>query len=200
MSAPWSRPLARLAEQFPSLDVDVVSAPQAGVLRMLHAREVDLALIFERVGSDEREAFQEFGSEMLVAVVASAHPIARERQGRVRHEELLNHRQIAVASRAAEGSGGGADPRVLLGRKLWRTDSHLATLGLVQAGLGWAYLPQRLVEPLLASGALLKIEFENISNQIRLWVDVVWLKDRPLGLGAQRFIELMRESRTAGEG
>jgi DNA-binding transcriptional LysR family regulator len=191
LSAPWSPPLARLAEEFPSLDVDVVSAPQASVLRMLHEQEVDLALIFERVGSDEREAFQEFASEVLVAVVAPEHPIAGERQGRVRLEELIGYRQVAVSSREA----GGADPRVLLGRKLWRTDSHLATLSLVQAGLGWAYLPQRLVEPLLASGALLKIVFENISNEIRLWVDVVWLKDRALGLGAQRFIQLMRESR-----
>lgn len=197
LSAPWSAPLARLAAEFPSLDVDVVSAPQAKVLRLLHERAVDLALIFERVDSDEREAFQEFASEVLVAVVAPGHPIARERQGRVRQEELISYRQVAVASREAEGPGGGADPRVLLGRKLWRTDSHLATLSLVQAGLGWAYLPQQLVEPLLASGALLKIEFENISNQIRLWVDVVWLKDRALGLGARRFIQLMRESRAA---
>ncbi|HEX2010998.1 MAG TPA: LysR family transcriptional regulator, partial [Roseateles sp.] len=46
----------------------------------------------------------------------------------------------------------------------------------------------------------LQIEFENASNQVRLWVDLVWLKDRPLGLGARRFIALMRESRRPGPG
>jgi hypothetical protein len=35
------------------------------------------------------------------------------------------------------------------------------------------------------------VRFGNMSNQLRLWVDVVWQNDRPLGLGAKRFVELM---------
>ncbi|HEX2013517.1 MAG TPA: LysR family transcriptional regulator, partial [Roseateles sp.] len=141
LSAPWSEPLARLAAEFPALEVDVLSAPQAAVLGMLHEREIDLALMFERVGCDEREAFQEFASEVLVAVLAPQHPAAAAGQARLRLDELGGLRQIAVARRDAEGD----DPRVLLSRKLWRTDSHLATLSLVQSGLGWAFLPQRMV-------------------------------------------------------
>ncbi|QPF72413.1 LysR family transcriptional regulator [Roseateles sp. DAIF2] len=192
LSAPWSEPLARLAAEFPALEVDVLSAPQTAVLQMLHEGEIDLALMFERFGFNEREAFQEFASEVLVAVVAPQHPVAAAGRARLRLEELVEQRQIAVARRDA----GGDDPRVLLSRKLWRTDSHLASLSLVQAGLGWAFLPRRMVAPLLAAGSLLQIEFENASNEVRLWVDVVWLKDRALGLGARRFIELMNESRS----
>jgi hypothetical protein len=32
-----------------------------------------------------------------------------------------------------------------------------------------------------------------MSNELRLWVDVVWLNDRPLGLGAKRLIALMQD-------
>lgn len=188
LSAPWNQPLARLAHEFPSLEVEVLSAPQTSILRALHDQEADLAILFERVGIDEREAFQEFSSEMLMAVVAPEHPFAGHS---VRPDDLLDHRQVAVASRETRGT----DPRLLVSRKLWRTDSHLAALSLVQAGLGWAYLPKRLVEPHLASGTLVALTFDNMSNQIRLWVDVVWLRDRPQGLGARRFIELMREDR-----
>jgi DNA-binding transcriptional LysR family regulator len=192
LSAPWSEALATLADDYPSLEVEVLSAPQAGALRLLHERTVDLALIFERVGADEREIFQEFGREVLVAVVAPGHPLARTQGARpVRHEDLLDWRQIAVASREA----GGVDPRLLISRKIWHTDSHLAALGLVQAGLGWAWLPQRLSAPQVAAGTLMEIRFENMSNQVQLWADVVWLKDRPLGLGARRFIELMAAQR-----
>lgn len=188
LSVPWSQPLAVLAEEFPSLDVEVLSAPQAAALRMLHAGEAQLALVFERPGTDERESFQELGHEVLVAVMSPDHPDARAQQDKLSLKALLDIRQIAVASRDAQG----ADPRVLVSRKIWRTDSHLATLSLVQAGLGWAYLPQRLVEPLVSSGQLVEIRFGNMSNQLRLWVDVVWQNDQPLGLGAKRFIELMR--------
>ena len=190
LSVPWSQPLARLADEFPSLDVEVLSAPQAAALRMLHAGEAQLALVFERPGTDERESFQELGHETLVAVMSPDHPEARARQDQLSLKALLDIRQIAVASRDAQG----ADPRVLVARKIWRTDSHLATLSLVQAGLGWAYLPQRLVQPLVSSGQLVEIRFGNMSNQLRLWVDVVWQNDQPLGLGAKRFIELMREA------
>jgi DNA-binding transcriptional LysR family regulator len=82
---------------------------------------------------------------------------------------------------------------VLISRKLWRTDSHLATLGLVRAGLGWAYLPRRLAQPLMDGGELLGIVFAHMSSELRLWVDVVWLNDRPLGLGATRLIALMQD-------
>ncbi|MBN9371912.1 LysR family transcriptional regulator [Hydrogenophaga sp. YM1] len=197
LSAPWSRSLAVLAEEFPALLVEVLSAPQADALRMLHAGEAQLALVFERPGSDEREGFQELGTELFVAVIAADHPEALARQGALQLNDLIEIRQIAVASRDPRGR----DPRMLLSRHLWRTDSHLATLSLVQAGLGWAYLPRRLIEPLVAAGGLTEIRFGNISNQLRLWVDVVWNAERPLGLGAQRFIELMRQAtREAGEG
>lgn len=190
LSAPWSQPLAVLAAEFPSLDVEVLSAPQADALRMLHAGEVQLALVFERHGTDEREGFQELAQEILVAVMSPTHPEAQARQGQLRLKDLIDIRQIAVTGRDPRDR----DPRMLVARQIWRTDSHLATLSLVQAGLGWAYLPRRLAEPLVSAGSLVEICFENISNELRLWVDVVWQDDRPLGLGAQRFVELMRQA------
>jgi DNA-binding transcriptional LysR family regulator len=189
LSAAWSDPLARLAEEFPSLEVTVLSAPQADARRMLQDGTAQLALLYERPQVDEHESFQELGSEVLVAVISPQHPAARERNGHFQLEDLVDIRQIAIVSRQAQDE----DPRVLVSRKLWRTDSHLAMLGLVQAGLGWAFLPRRLVAPLLADGDLLGIDFATMSNQLRLWVDVVWLNDRPLGLGAARLIALMQD-------
>ena len=38
----------------------------------------------------------------------------------------------------------------------------------------------------------MEMPFDNLSNGTELWVDVVWSKERPLGLGAARFVQLMR--------
>jgi DNA-binding transcriptional LysR family regulator len=165
----------------------VLSAPQADALRLLHGGSVQLALVFERERLDDREAFQEVGSELLVAVVAPGHPLLTG--GAPRLEDLIDQRQIVVAGR----DGAGRDPRFVHARDVWRVDSYLATLNLVQAGLGWAYLPRALAQPLVAAGSLVEIGFDNISNALRLWVDVVWSRERPLGLGARRYVELMRE-------
>jgi DNA-binding transcriptional LysR family regulator len=188
LSAQWSEPLAQLAEEFPSLEVEVLSAPQDDALRMLYNGDAQLALVYERAAVNDRESFQELGSEVLVPVISPRHRLARERKDSIRLEDLVDLRQVAIFSRDME-----ADQRVLISRKLWRTDSHLATLSLVRAGVGWAYLPLRQVAPLLERGELLHVGFAHMSNELRLWVDVVWLNDRPLGLGAKRLIALMHD-------
>lgn len=180
----WAEPLARLSAEYPALEVKVLSGPQDEMLLRLHDGAAQLALVFERPGLDDREDFQEFSQELLVAVAAPAHPLASGREPRSL-TDLIDVRQIAVAGRAAD------DPRVLLGREVWRTDSHLATLQLVEAGLGWAFLPRALVGPAVATGQLVEIAFADMSNELRLWVDVVWRNDRPLGVGARRFLELI---------
>ena len=81
----------------------------------------------------------------------------------------------------------------MLSRRFWLTDSYQATLELVPAGLGWAYLPQPLVQPLIASGAVTEVRFNNMTGRLRLWVDLIWMKSQPLGLGARRYLERMRQ-------
>lgn len=185
----WGEPLAILAEEFPGLEIEVRSATQAEAVRMLHEGDVQLALVFERPGIDERESFLEAGSQLLVAVASPQHPVAPHDGVPLREEQLAEQRQIIVAS----GKPTGSDPRMVLSRRIWLTDSYLATLEFIQSGLGWAYLPQPLVQPLLASGAVTEVRFDNMASRLRLWVDVIWIKSRPLGLGARRYLELMRQ-------
>jgi DNA-binding transcriptional LysR family regulator len=83
-------------------------------------------------------------------------------------------------------------------RHHWRTDNHLAALGLIEAGLGWGWQPRALVQPRIESGRLVEMPFENLSNGVALWVDVVWSKERPLGLGARRFVALMEGATAPG--
>ena len=186
----WGEPLATLAEEFPGLEIEVRSATQAEAVRMLHEGAVQLALVFERPGIDERESFLEAGSQLLVAVASPQHPVARQGDRPLREEMLAEQRQIIVSS----GTPTGSDPRMVLSRRIWLTDSYLATLEFIQSGLGWAYLPQPLVQPLLASGAVTEVRFDNMASRLRLWVDVIWMKSRPLGLGARRYLDLMRQA------
>ena len=204
LAARWRGPLAALAHEYPLLQVEVLAAPQVDALALLHSGRAQLALVFERPSIDGREGFQEVGTETLVAVIAPAHPVlagaraAAQARGEppegamLREEHLTTTRQIVVASRDL----GQTDPRFVFARHHWRTDNHLAALGLIEAGLGWGWQPRALVQPRIAAGTLVEMPFENLSNGTALWVDVVWSKERPLGLGAARFVALMRDSAT----
>ena len=188
LAAPWSAALATLAQEHPLLEVEVLAAPQADALDMLHTGRAQLALVFERPSLDGREGFQEVSSETMVAVIAPSHPVLAQAGGSLREQHLITTRQIVVAGRDLATS----DPRFVYARDTWRTDNALAALSLIAAGLGWGWLPRNVVLPHMAAGALVEIPFENLSNGLDLWVDVVWSKERPLGLGAGRFVELMR--------
>ncbi|WNW10275.1 LysR family transcriptional regulator [Pseudomonas sp. DTU_2021_1001937_2_SI_NGA_ILE_001] len=185
----WSQPLQVLAQEFPTLEVEVRSATQAEAVQLLYDGEVQLALVFERPGIDERESFLEAGSQLLIAVVAPNHPAAQANGVPLAEEQFAEQRQIIVAS----GEPTGSEPRMVLSRRIWLTDSYLATLDLVQNGLGWAYLPQPLVQPLIDAGTLAEVRFDNMTSRLRLWIDLIWIKSRPLGLGAQRYLQVLRQ-------
>ena len=196
LAARWTGPLAALASEYPLLQAEVLAAPQVDALALLHSGRAQLALVFERPSIDGREGFQEVGSETLVAVMASQHPVLAAARGEaperalLREEHLTTTRQIVVASRDLAQT----DPRFVFARHHWRTDNHLAALGLIEAGLGWGWQPRALVQPRMAAGTLVEMPFENLSNGAALWVDVVWSKERPLGLGARRFVALMNDN------
>ena len=200
--ARWTEPLAALAQEHPLLQIEVLAAPQVDALALLHSGRAQLALVFERPSIDGREGFQEVGTETLVAVMAPDHAVLQDARasaaargeppGRavLREEHLTTTRQIVVASRDLAQT----DPRFVFARHHWRTDNHLAALGLIEAGLGWGWQPRALVQPRIEAGRLIEMPFENLSNGTALWVDVVWSKERPLGLGAARFVALMRDN------
>jgi DNA-binding transcriptional LysR family regulator len=186
-AAPWADALAALALEHPLLDVRVHAAAQGDALGMVQDGRADLALVFERFGMDPGESFQEVGEETMVAVVAPTHPmLGGEGPAALRDADLMATRQIVVA-----GRDGQADRRMAIAHRQWRTDNPVAALSLVIAGLGWAMLPVGFVRAALTSGQLVEIPAANFTNALRLFVDVVWPSERPLGPAARRFIALL---------
>lgn len=195
LSARWTAPLAQLAAEHPLLAVEVLVSPQADALAMLHTGRAQLALVFERPQLDGREAFRQVGHESLVAVVAPGHALLRDAHGPggLGEAQLVSTRQIVIAGR----DGGVADVRVVFGRHLWHTDSPEAAHSLLEAGLGWGWLPRSLVQERLDSGRLCALPLQGLDNEMVLCVDVVWSRERPMGLGARRLVQGMAEARNA---
>ena len=186
LSSPWPAALASLAGDFPLLETEVLAAPQADALRLLHEGRAQLALVFERPSLDGREGFQEVGCETLVMVMAPDHPVLQAERV-LGAEHLTTVRQVVVASRDLAET----DPRFVFSRQHWRTDNAVAALGLIAAGLGWGWLPRGFAQPHIQAGTLVEIPLSHLTNGLQLWVDVVWSKERPLGLAARRFVERM---------
>lgn len=192
LATAWAEHLQPVVEQFPALVFEVLVAPQADALELLHAGRAQLALVFERPSFDAREDFQEQGAETLVAVMSTRHPLWTQLQAQggahIDMAQLAASRQILVASRDPSLT----DTRFVFSHHLWRADSHGAARSLIAAGLCWGWLPHSFVEPHIHSGELVQIPLSNLSNGTRLFVDWVWSKERPLGLAAALFVQQLQ--------
>lgn len=194
-STPWVRPLQVLAREHPSLEVQVITAPQTDALRLLHEGGAQLALVFQRPAADGRESFQEVGRETLVAVIARKHAVLQELSptDQINDHQLRPVRQVMVGSRSQDDSNTPGGPFCITSEHYWRVDHPEAALQMVLAGLGWAWLPRAFVQPYINGQLLAELPIANFTNGEELWIDLVWSRERPLGLGGQRFVELMRD-------
>ncbi len=202
-SAPWVRPLQTLAREYPSLEIQLITAPQTDALRLLHQGGAQLALVFQRPAADGRESFQEVGRETLVAVIARQHPLLQDLspEGELSDTQLRPIRQVMVGSRSLDNLDDASGPFCITSEHYWRVDHPDAAVQMVLAGLGWAWLPRAFVQPYINGQLLVELPIANFTNGEELWIDLVWSRSRPLGLGAQRFVRLMaaqyREEKSA---
>ncbi len=191
-TAPWTAALAVLSAEFPLLQIEVLAASQADALAMVDSGRVQLAIVFERYGICAQENFREIGRETFVAVVAPDHPMLSGTAASGIHDaQLLAHRQVVVAGRDSDQ----VDKRVAMAELQWRTDNPVAALLLVEAGLGWGWLPAGFVRDSLAAGRTVQVPAENFTNVVNLFADVVWGNRQPTGLAARRFVEVLTVSR-----
>ena len=95
-----------LAERYPLLNIEVLTAPQDDVVHMLHQERVDVCLAFGGLNINSQEQFHFVGAESLVAMLSPRHPALQGAPDELFLEDLVNVRQIMVEA----GLGWGNFP------------------------------------------------------------------------------------------
>lgn len=189
MHTDWTEYIALLAQQFPSLQINIFSAPQEDALKMLMNQTAQLALMFEREILESREQFVEFKKEVLVPVAALNYPLSAFAQ--VTFEQILQSRQIVVASRDRS-----IKPELLYSRNYWRTDHHHSACSLILKELGWGVLPLEMLNENPKLKQQLKIlDLLDFTPKFEYFVDLVWSRESNLGSAARFLINHVRNLR-----
>ncbi|MFI8415478.1 LysR family transcriptional regulator [Serratia sp. NPDC078593] len=177
-----------LSARYPLLNVEMLTAPQDEVLHLLHQGRVSVCLAFGGLNVNVKEQFHFVGTESLVATLSAHHTALKGADDELFLEDLVNVRQIIVASRDVPM----VDLRPRVAESYWRTDSLHMALNMVETGLGWGNFPQSLIAPLLAQGRLIRLKFNNTKNELRLPMHLIWLKNQPLEKAARELVALMQ--------
>ncbi|QSQ93698.1 MULTISPECIES: LysR family transcriptional regulator [Acinetobacter] len=185
----WTQYIALLQLEFPTLQINIFSAPQEDAMHMLVEQSAQLAVMFEHEQLDSGEQFVELKREALVPVAARDFALAQ--QAPVSFEAILHSRQIVVASRDRR-----IQPELLFSKQYWRTDNHHTACSLILQGLGWGVLPlQMLNENPNLKQQLQVLDFLDFSPKFEYFVDLVWSRESKLGLAARFLINHLRNQR-----
>ena len=185
----WTDYITLLEQHFPSLVLNIVSAPQEDALQMLLDQTAQLALMFEREHLDSREQFVELKREALVPVIAKHHPLAQLKQ--VSFEQMVQTRQIVVASRDHT-----IKPELLFSKDYWRTDNHHSACMMIVRNLGWGVLPLEMFNENPELKHKLKIlDLLDFTPKFEYFVDLVWSRESNLGSAARFLINHIRNQR-----
>ncbi|ENV79420.1 MULTISPECIES: LysR family transcriptional regulator [Acinetobacter] len=185
----WTDYVSLVSKQFPDLQINITSAPQEDALAMLLDQRAQLAWMFEREHLDYREQFVEIKKESLIPVVSKTHPLANMQH--IQFEDLLNQRQIVVASR-----DNTIKPELLFSKNYWRTDNHHSAYMLIVRNLGWGVLPSEMFQENPRLKQQLKVlDLLDFTPKFEYYIDLVWSRESKLGSAARYLIEHIRRDR-----
>lgn len=185
----WTDYIAALEAEFPSLQINIFTAPQEDAQKMLINGTAQFALMFEREQLESNEQFIELKRQALIPVAAKTYALAQFKQQSF--EQILQSRQIVVASRDRN-----IQPELLFSKNYWRTDNHHSACAMILQNLGWGVLPIEMLDenPLLKQ-QLQILNFSDFTPKFEYFVDLVWNRESVQGTAARFLIDYVRELR-----
>jgi len=180
----------KLASKYPLLNIEIITAPQDDILHLLYSEQITICLAGSGQHIKMQEHLQLVSMEVVVATISANHALMNQAVHPIYIEDLVNVRQIVVASSALDI----ADLRSVIAASYWRTNDLQTAIDMVEIGLGWGNFPYSLVKSHIDAGRLIQIDFKNTYNQLSVPIYLIWLKDKVLPKASRELIELIRQS------
>ncbi|QCO22428.1 LysR family transcriptional regulator [Acinetobacter cumulans] len=185
----WTDYIAALEAQFPTVQINIFTAPQEDAQKMLINGTAQFALMFEREQLESNEQFIELKQQALIPVAAKSYALAQFTQQSF--EQILQSRQIVVASRDRN-----IRPELLFSKNYWRTDNHHSACAMILQNLGWGVLPVEMLDenPFLKK-QLKVLNFSDFTPKFEYFVDLVWNRESLQGTAARFLIDYVKKLR-----
>lgn len=170
--AAFAELLAGFSAEFPFVELQLLSPRMEDVSALVLRGEADLGFMWRQETLAPEIAFHTLGWVRLRMVCASEHPLA---QGPIAWEQLQRHRQLAPTPRGL----GSEKLRLQVAADVWWVESYADILTLAQRGLGWALVPEHLLNNIAASNMVSPEILFDLSAAIPVPLEMVWRKQAP---------------------
>ncbi|MCP4766784.1 MAG: LysR family transcriptional regulator [Gammaproteobacteria bacterium] len=165
-----------LGQRFPRLEVELFDPGPIEVAELLKAGRADIGIMIEQESYPRGFHFRGIGHSQQIPVCNCDYPLAKAAQ--VSYLDLCQYRQLITRSLLLENDD------YLRGQKspnIWIGESPYLIMDYVLSGLGWSELPWTVVSEKLASGELVRLNYDFQQSRILHGIDLVWTEQRALG-------------------
>jgi DNA-binding transcriptional LysR family regulator len=122
----------------------------------------------------------------LIPVIGAMHPLAQHKQ--LDLDELSQHLQIVIrdtATKPMEGPGGW-----LKAEQRWTVSNFYEAIEILKSGIGFSWLPDHLVNDLIAEGVLCRLPLTQSSERLAP-MSLLTPKEEKLGPGSRQLRQLI---------
>lgn len=192
LETPVATVLADFAEQFPHLQLDVLSMASVEVTQAVAVGACDLGIMFSEVDINKQVDFCYVGGVDFIAVCHPSFALAKKKV--VSESDLAPYRQISVRGKSKQES------QILISMtpSVWWCSSYYSVLELVERQIGWAYVPVSLAQPKIAQGRLVKMDAAFDHKPWSVPVDLVFKKGGERGPALQWLFDAFKNAFSAG--
>lgn len=183
--------LALFADEFPYVQLDILSLTSSDIIHAVANGNVDIGVMFSEVEANKQVDFCYVGGVDFIAVCHRDFPLAE--LSLLSESDLAPYRQIAVRGTLKK------EPQALISMtpSVWWCSSYYAVLELMQQKIGWAYLPLSLVQPLIQTGNIHKIDVTFDHKPWSVPVDLVYKKGANRGPAHQWLFDACKNAFSA---
>ncbi|BEU04132.1 LysR family transcriptional regulator [Agarivorans sp. OAG1] len=161
------------SKHYSKLQLNLDSGHLSGILEALLKQQSDLALA-PNIGLDGRFDFVEVGK---VHMITAAAPHLFEQHEQVLKQSMLRNKpHILLADSGSEARSDNIN--VIAGGQRWYVNDYHLKKELLLAGLGWARMPEHIVQQELEQGLLVSLKVEQFAYSSQVPIYLIKLRER----------------------
>lgn len=163
----------KIADRFPQLKLTIINGSQDDIARWVSEKKADIGILFHLKSLPDSLDFMSIGQFHQSLVVPSEHPLASIPAPSV--SDLNRYRQLVIRDRMGE------DQAKPISSSHWHIDSYYYITALVIRGVGWALVPEHVVQEEWYVGKLVELSTEHIPDSLLVEMGVVKRRDKGNG-------------------
>ncbi|MCG7498253.1 LysR family transcriptional regulator [Vibrio sp. Of7-15] len=162
-----------IGELFPQLKLTIINGSRDDIAKWVDEKKADLGILFHLNQLPDSLEMMPIGQFKNILITAPNHGLVSDTPPTL--NDLNGYRQLVIRDRVGETQ------EKPISANHWYIDSYYYITSLVIRGLGWALVPEHIVESDWYTDQVVELSTENIPSS--LWVEMAVVKRRDKGCG-----------------